>query len=83
MTRRTPFPTLNAVYFVQPSLANIHRIIDDFDENNRLYQSASIFFTSPLNDFLYVRPDSNRVYNGLKLPHIDSRKLSCLGCSRM
>eukprot|EP01097_Dermamoeba_algensis_P005726 TRINITY_DN3623_c0_g1_i1.p1 TRINITY_DN3623_c0_g1~~TRINITY_DN3623_c0_g1_i1.p1 ORF type:complete len:605 (-),score=165.82 TRINITY_DN3623_c0_g1_i1:264-2078(-) len=51
--RRQPFPQLDAIYFVTPTLENINRIKEDFDPSNLRYAHAHIFFTSQLPNDLF------------------------------
>ncbi|KAI9333051.1 Sec1-like protein [Zopfochytrium polystomum] len=53
ITRRAAFPTWNAVYFLTPTPEAVQRIIEDFDRRNRLYETAYVFFTTPLPDYLF------------------------------
>ncbi|KAI3636808.1 hypothetical protein MIR68_005075 [Amoeboaphelidium protococcarum] len=56
--RRAPYDSMEAIYFVSPTLESVNRIIEDFTpsaKNNKtghLYAAAHLFFTSALDDRL-------------------------------
>jgi hypothetical protein len=43
---REPQPTLQAIYFVQPTADNVRRLIEDFRSKRPMYRAAHVFFTS-------------------------------------
>jgi hypothetical protein len=45
-TLRPPLPDVPAVYFVSPTLENVHRIAEDLEKN--LYESFYLNFVEPL-----------------------------------
>ncbi|XP_027906316.1 protein transport Sec1a-like [Vigna unguiculata] len=46
--RRQPLPTLDAVYFMQPSKENVVMFLSDMSGREPLYKKAYIFFSSPI-----------------------------------
>ena len=43
---REPQPSLQAIYFVQPTAYNVRRLIEDFHSKRPMYRAAHVFFTS-------------------------------------
>ncbi|XVF79887.1 hypothetical protein PTKIN_Ptkin15bG0026600 [Pterospermum kingtungense] len=46
--RRQPLPTMDAIYFIQPSKENIVMFISDMSGREPLYKKAFVFFSSPV-----------------------------------
>ncbi|WVZ17218.1 hypothetical protein V8G54_010200, partial [Vigna mungo] len=46
--RRQPLPSLDAVYFMQPSKENVVMFLSDMSGREPLYKKAYIFFSSPI-----------------------------------
>ncbi|CAI8600795.1 unnamed protein product [Vicia faba] len=46
--RRQPLPSLDAVYFIQPSKENVVMFLSDMSGREPLYKKAYIFFSSPI-----------------------------------
>ncbi|XP_073225762.1 protein transport Sec1a-like isoform X2 [Cicer arietinum] len=46
--RRQPLPSLDAVYFIQPSKENVVMFLSDMSGREPLYKKAFIFFSSPI-----------------------------------
>ena len=66
--RRQPYPSLEAIYFVTPTLESVNRIIEDFtrskqNKDGRLYSGAHLFFTSALDDRLMFKIKSSPAIN--------------------
>lgn len=69
--RRQPYPSLDAIYFCDPSEASIQKIISDFSpkkssKETGLYQSIHLFFTSQLDDTLFSRLKSSAANSKIK-----------------
>ncbi|CAM8957018.1 unnamed protein product [Rhodiola kirilowii] len=47
--RRQPLPTMEAVYFVQPSRENVIMFLSDMAGKSPLYKKAYVFFSSPIS----------------------------------
>ncbi|KAJ8749025.1 hypothetical protein K2173_013469 [Erythroxylum novogranatense] len=46
--RREPLPSMDAVYFIQPSKENIVMLLSDMSGREPLYKKAFVFFSSPV-----------------------------------
>ncbi|CAL5432842.1 unnamed protein product [Camellia sinensis] len=46
--RRQPLPTLDAIYFIQPTKENVNMFLSDMTGRAALYKKAFIFFSSPV-----------------------------------
>lgn len=62
--RRQPYPNLEAIYFVSPTIESVTRIIEDFTRNKynrdgRLYYAAHLFFITSLDDRLFYKLKSS------------------------
>uniref|UniRef100_A0A7N0ZXT0 SNARE-interacting protein KEULE n=1 Tax=Kalanchoe fedtschenkoi TaxID=63787 RepID=A0A7N0ZXT0_KALFE len=47
--RRQPLPTMEAVYFVQPTRENVIMFLSDMAGKSPLYKKAYVFFSSPIS----------------------------------
>lgn len=56
MIEREPLPSLDCIYFVEPTGESWERIKNDFrDKSNPMYQKAHLFFTSKVPDSLFAQ----------------------------
>ncbi|KAH1248990.1 SNARE-interacting protein KEULE [Glycine max] len=46
--RRQPLPTMDAIYFIQPTRENIIMFLSDMSGRKPLYRKAFVFFSSPI-----------------------------------
>ncbi|XP_022874308.1 SNARE-interacting protein KEULE-like [Olea europaea var. sylvestris] len=46
--RRQPLPTMDAVYFIQPTKENVVMFLSDMSGKSPLYKKAFVFFSSPV-----------------------------------
>nr|GMD94969.1 SNARE-interacting protein KEULE isoform X2 [Ipomoea batatas] len=46
--RRQPLPTMDAVYFIQPTKENVVMFLSDMAGKSPLYRKAFVFFSSPI-----------------------------------
>ncbi|XAR70405.1 hypothetical protein NMG60_11027249 [Bertholletia excelsa] len=46
--RRQPLPTMDAIYFIQPTKENVVMFLSDMSGRSPLYKKAFIFFSSPV-----------------------------------
>lgn len=46
--RRQPLPSLDAIYFIQPSKENVVMFLSDMSGRVPLYKKAFVFFSSPI-----------------------------------
>lgn len=46
--RRQPLPTMDAIYFIQPTRENIQIFLSDMSGKSPLYRKAFVFFSSPV-----------------------------------
>ncbi|CAA2986981.1 SNARE-interacting protein KEULE-like isoform X2 [Olea europaea var. sylvestris] len=46
--RRQPLPTMDAVYFIQPTKENVVMFLSDMSGKSPLYRKAFVFFSSPV-----------------------------------
>ncbi|KAL6653027.1 hypothetical protein ACP70R_011952 [Stipagrostis hirtigluma subsp. patula] len=58
--RRQPLPSLDAIYFMQPTKENIRIFMSDMSGKNPLYKKAYVFFSSPVQRELvaHIKKDS-------------------------
>ncbi|CAD5188647.1 unnamed protein product [Musa acuminata subsp. malaccensis] len=47
--RRQPLPSMDAIYFIQPTKENVVRFLADMSGRSPLYRKAFVFFSSPVN----------------------------------
>ncbi|GLT51926.1 hypothetical protein SLA2020_252970 [Shorea laevis] len=61
--RRQPLPSMDAIYFIQPSKENLVMLISDMSGREPLYRKAYVFFSSPVpKDFInHIKSDSSVV----------------------
>ncbi|CAD6251008.1 unnamed protein product [Miscanthus lutarioriparius] len=59
--RRQPLPSLDAIYFVQPTKENIVMFLSDMSGRSPLYKKAYVFFSSPVHKELVaqIKKDSS------------------------
>ncbi|XP_010523082.1 PREDICTED: protein transport Sec1a [Tarenaya hassleriana] len=59
--RREPMPSMDAIYFIQPSKENIVMFLSDMSGREPLYRKAFIFFSSPIPKELvnHIKSDSS------------------------
>ncbi|KAE8677425.1 putative protein transport Sec1b [Hibiscus syriacus] len=59
--RRQPLPTLDAIYFMQPTRENIIMFLSDMSGREPLYKKAFIFFSSPVQKELinHIKADTS------------------------
>ncbi|XP_006647243.1 probable protein transport Sec1a [Oryza brachyantha] len=59
--RRQPLPSLDAIYFIQPTKENIVMFLNDMSGRNPLYKKAYVFFSSPIQKELVaqIKKDSS------------------------
>ncbi|WOL04332.1 SNARE-interacting protein KEULE isoform X1 [Canna indica] len=53
--RRQPLPSMDAIYFIQPTKENVVMFLSDMSGKAPLYKKAYIFFSSPINKELLMR----------------------------
>ncbi|KAL5213500.1 hypothetical protein ABZP36_024347 [Zizania latifolia] len=53
--RRQPLPSLDAIYFIQPTKENIGMFLSDMSGRNPLYKKAYVFFSSPIQKELVAQ----------------------------
>ncbi|KAL2929701.1 SNARE-interacting protein KEULE, partial [Bienertia sinuspersici] len=58
--KRQPLPTMDAIYFIQPSKENVVMLMSDMAGKKPLYKKAFVFFSSPIARELvvYIREDA-------------------------
>uniref|UniRef100_A0A0A8Y197 SNARE-interacting protein KEULE n=1 Tax=Arundo donax TaxID=35708 RepID=A0A0A8Y197_ARUDO len=58
--RRQPLPSMDAIYFMQPTKENIRIFMSDMSGKNPLYKKAYVFFSSPVQRELvaHIKEDS-------------------------
>ncbi|TVU13295.1 hypothetical protein EJB05_40339 [Eragrostis curvula] len=58
--RRQPLPSMDAIYFMQPTKENIRIFMSDMSGKNPLYKKAYVFFSSPVQRELvaHIKKDS-------------------------
>lgn len=47
--RRQPLPTMDAIYFIQPTQENVIMFLSDMSGRSPLYKKAFVFFSSPIS----------------------------------
>ncbi|PKI70698.1 SNARE-interacting protein KEULE-like [Punica granatum] len=47
--RRQPLPSMDAIYFIQPSKENVIMFLSDMSGRSPLYKKAYVFFSSPIS----------------------------------
>ncbi|XP_059442296.1 SNARE-interacting protein KEULE [Corylus avellana] len=47
--RRQPLPSMDAIYFIQPSKENVIMLLSDMSGRTPLYRKAFVFFSSPIS----------------------------------
>ncbi|KAK3154039.1 hypothetical protein QOZ80_2BG0185070 [Eleusine coracana subsp. coracana] len=59
--RRQPLPSLDAIYFIQPTKENIVMFLSDMSGRSPLYKKAYVFFSSPIQKELVaqIKKDSS------------------------
>ncbi|KMZ63049.1 hypothetical protein ZOSMA_42G00880 [Zostera marina] len=57
--RRQPLPSMDAIYFIQPSKENVVMFLTDMSGRYPLYKKAYVFFSSPVSKDLvtHIRED--------------------------
>ncbi|CAN4077887.1 unnamed protein product [Withania somnifera] len=59
--RRQPLPSMDAIYFIQPTKENVGMFLSDMAGKSPLYRKAFVFFSSPIAKELvnYIKRDSS------------------------
>jgi syntaxin-binding protein 1 len=59
--RRQPLPTMDAIYFIQPTKENVVILMSDMSGRSHLYKKAFVFFSSPISRELvkYIMRDTS------------------------
>ncbi|KAA8521921.1 hypothetical protein F0562_012765 [Nyssa sinensis] len=59
--RRQPLPTMDAIYFIQPTKENVIMFLSDMSGRTPLYKKAFVFFSSPVPRELvnHIKRDAN------------------------
>ncbi|KAF5729905.1 SNARE-interacting protein KEULE-like isoform X1 [Tripterygium wilfordii] len=59
--RRQPLPSMDAIYFIQPSKENVIMFMSDMAGKSHLYKKAFVFFSSPISRELvaHIRKDAS------------------------
>nr|GMD75005.1 SNARE-interacting protein KEULE-like [Ipomoea batatas] len=59
--RRQPLPTMDAIYFIQPTKENVVMFLSDMAGKSPLYKKAFVFFSSPISKELvnHVKRDTS------------------------
>ncbi|KAJ0229159.1 SNARE-interacting protein KEULE [Hirschfeldia incana] len=59
--RRQPLPSLDAIYFIQPTKENVIMFLSDMSGKSPLYKKAFVFFSSPVSKELvgHIKKDSS------------------------
>ena len=58
--RRQPLPELAAIYFIQPTVESVNRLIADFrDKKKPMYRSCHLYFSSKVSDALFNKIKSS------------------------
>ncbi|CAI9784481.1 unnamed protein product [Fraxinus pennsylvanica] len=59
--RRQPLPTMDAIYFIQPTKENVVMFLSDMSGRTPLYRKAFIFFSSPVSRELvnHIKKDAS------------------------
>ncbi|CAK7355763.1 unnamed protein product [Dovyalis caffra] len=58
--RRQPLPSMDAIYFIQPTKENVIMFLSDMSGKSPLYKKAFVFFSSPISRELvsHIKKDS-------------------------
>uniref|UniRef100_A0A2P2M8R7 SNARE-interacting protein KEULE-like n=4 Tax=Rhizophora mucronata TaxID=61149 RepID=A0A2P2M8R7_RHIMU len=58
--RRQPLPSMDAIYFIQPTKENVVMFLSDISGKSPLYKKAFVFFSSPISRELvnHIKKDS-------------------------
>ncbi|KAL9411609.1 hypothetical protein AB3S75_045248 [Citrus x aurantiifolia] len=58
--RRQPLPSMEAIYFIQPTKENVVAFLSDMSGKSPLYKKAFVFFSSPISRELvtHIKKDS-------------------------
>ncbi|XP_031261114.1 SNARE-interacting protein KEULE-like isoform X2 [Pistacia vera] len=58
--RRQPLPSMDAIYFIQPTKENVLLFLSDMSGKSPLYKKAFVFFSSPISRelFTHIRKDT-------------------------
>ncbi|KAJ4716045.1 SNARE-interacting protein KEULE [Melia azedarach] len=61
--RRQPLPSMDAIYFIQPTKENVIMFLSDMSGRSPLYKKAFVFFSSPISRELvtHIKKDSTVV----------------------
>ncbi|KAK9270270.1 hypothetical protein L1049_025847 [Liquidambar formosana] len=59
--RRQPLPTMDAIYFIQPTKENVIMLLSDMSGRAPLYKKAFVFFSSPISKELvaHIKKDAS------------------------
>nr|GMD34649.1 SNARE-interacting protein KEULE-like [Ipomoea batatas]GMD78581.1 SNARE-interacting protein KEULE-like [Ipomoea batatas] len=59
--RRQPLPTMDAIYFIQPTKENVVMFLSDMAGKSPLYKKAFVFFSSPISKELvnHIKRDTS------------------------
>ncbi|XP_019172626.1 PREDICTED: SNARE-interacting protein KEULE-like, partial [Ipomoea nil] len=59
--RRQPLPTMDAIYFIQPTKENVVMFLSDMAGKSPLYKKAFVFFSSPITKELvnHIKRDTS------------------------
>ncbi|KAL0884850.1 hypothetical protein Bca101_008831 [Brassica carinata] len=59
--RRQPLPSMDAIYFIQPTKENVIMFLSDMSGKSPLYKKAFVFFSSPVSKELvgHIKKDSS------------------------
>lgn len=59
--RRQPMPSMDAIYFIQPTKENVVMFLSDMSGRSPLYKKAFVFFSSPISRELvtHIRSDAS------------------------
>ncbi|XP_039128794.1 SNARE-interacting protein KEULE-like isoform X1 [Dioscorea cayenensis subsp. rotundata] len=59
--RRQPLPSMDAIYFIQPTKENVVMFLSDMSGRSPLYRKAFVFFSSPMPKELvaYIKKDTS------------------------
>ncbi|KAK8538085.1 hypothetical protein V6N12_044223 [Hibiscus sabdariffa] len=71
--RRQPLPSMDAIYFIQPTKENVVMLLSDMSGRTPLYKKAFVYFSSPIPRELvaHIKKDSS------VLPRIDELGVLC------
>ncbi|XP_028548313.1 SNARE-interacting protein KEULE-like isoform X1 [Dendrobium catenatum] len=57
--RRQPMPSMDAIYFIQPTKENVVMFLSDMSGKSPLYKRAFVFFSSPISKELVIHIKSD------------------------